>query len=252
MPTTLVNRHLRCRKARVGKRSDCNAHGRVIALFRMEHGRPANRTEPEYELSALIADTNVLGGGTGDSKGCGEARQRRKYTAAPSLAGEAVAHADVARRTVDFNAQLPAGTRGRSGRHRAPREINVASLPTVVTRIALVRVARHRTAGVEGRSTVSSFTRPDAPDLIATAVFGHLKCAATSAINSSLALPSTGGARSRACQEPSLACVNDALRERGFTLIRRITAGYCWQCDGGWCGRSPAGRRVILAGSAAR
>src|SRR6266540_4531499 len=68
-------------------------------------------------------------------------------------------------------------------------------------------------------STLTSFMRPDAPDLMETAAFRHRKCSATRATSSSLALPSTGGDFSFASQVPSGACIREEARALGFTLI---------------------------------
>src|SRR5712691_7523412 len=68
-------------------------------------------------------------------------------------------------------------------------------------------------------STLTSFMRPDAPDLMETAAFGHRKCSATKATSSSLALPSTGGDFTFASQVPSGACIREEARALGFTLI---------------------------------
>ena len=64
-----------------------------------------------------------------------------------------------------------------------------------------------------------SFVRLEAPDLIETPDFGQLKCLATSAISSALALPSTGGDLSWASQVPSSFCSSRLVRELGFTFI---------------------------------
>src|SRR2546422_2466461 len=68
-------------------------------------------------------------------------------------------------------------------------------------------------------STLTSFMRPDAPDLMETAAFGHRKCSATKTTSSSLALPSTGGDFTFASQVPSGACIREEARALGFTLI---------------------------------
>src|SRR5258708_28969089 len=68
-------------------------------------------------------------------------------------------------------------------------------------------------------STLTSFMRPDAPDLMETAAFRHRKCSATKATSSSLALPSTGGDFSFASQVPSGACIREEARALRFTLI---------------------------------
>src|SRR6266545_3330515 len=77
--------------------------------------------------------------------------------------------------------------------------------------------------GLEGlshdASTLTSFMRPDAPDLMDTAALRHWKCSATKAMSSSLALPSTGGDFSFASQVPSAACAREEARALGFTLI---------------------------------
>src|SRR5947199_7261643 len=72
-------------------------------------------------------------------------------------------------------------------------------------------------------STLTSFMRPDAPDLMETAAFRHRKCSATKATSSSLALPSTGGDFSFASQVPSGACIREEARALGFTLICMCT-----------------------------
>jgi hypothetical protein len=69
-----------------------------------------------------------------------------------------------------------------------------------------------------------NFVRPDCPDLIVTADLGHLKCFATKARSSALALPSTGGDFSRANQWPSGICSSNDTRELGFTLICSMIA----------------------------
>ena len=62
----------------------------MVTVFSMEDISPANWAEPEYELGALISDTNEFGGGTEDFERGREAGQCRKNTARPLLAGEAV------------------------------------------------------------------------------------------------------------------------------------------------------------------
>ena len=65
---------------------------------------------------------------------------------------------------------------------------------------------------------LTSFKRPEAPDLMRTADLLHLKYSATNAISSAFALPSTGGDFSFATQVPSAASVSDETRARGVTL----------------------------------
>jgi hypothetical protein len=65
---------------------------------------------------------------------------------------------------------------------------------------------------------LTNFVRPDAPLLIETADFGHAKCRAINAINSLLALPSTGGDFSWASQGPLSTSSRALTREFGFTF----------------------------------
>src|SRR5438552_3956722 len=93
-------------------------------------------------------------------------------------------------------------------------------------------------------STLTSFMRPDAPDLTETAAFRHRKCSATRATSSSLALPSTGGDFSFASQVPSGACIREEARALGFTLICMSTVaisayGLTSPLSGRARGRSP-------------
>src|SRR5947209_16493434 len=85
-------------------------------------------------------------------------------------------------------------------------------------------------------STLTSFMRPDAPDLMDTAALRHWKCSATKAMSSSLALPSTGGDFSLASQVPSAACAIEEVRALGFTLIRMNTVAIstCGLTCNGW------------------
>src|SRR5438105_11027797 len=64
----------------------------------------------------------------------------------------------------------------------------------------------------------TSFMRPDAPLLMDTADFGEANCLATSAMSSSLAFPSTGGALSRADHTPGASCTRTLTRAFGLTL----------------------------------
>src|SRR5215471_7391945 len=65
--------------------------------------------------------------------------------------------------------------------------------------------------------------RPDAPALTSTDAFGHWNRAATSAMSSRLALPSTGGDFSLATQVPSGCCSSDEDRAFGFTLTLKVS-----------------------------
>jgi hypothetical protein len=141
--TAVVDGDPGCGKGRVGKSTHGHAYGFVVAVFGAKDVRAADRAEPEYEPGPLIADTNVFGGGSKDFEWSWEAGQRREHAASSALAGETVANANSFWVAFDFNAQLPAGTRGCSGRHRAPRfdcyavklraisdHINASSRPT--------------------------------------------------------------------------------------------------------------------------
>ena len=117
MPAAVVDRILRRWKVRISKRTHGDAHRLIVPFFGVEDGSPTDRAEPEYELGSLIADTDVFGGGTEDFERSREAGQCCEDTAGPLLAGEAMAKADSSWFAFDLNAQLPAGTRGCSGRH---------------------------------------------------------------------------------------------------------------------------------------
>ncbi len=68
------------------------------------------------------------------------------------------------------------------------------------------------------------FIRDAAPLRMLTAAFTTPKWSATSAINSALALPSTGGDLSRASYSSSLTAVSALTRERNFTLTAIVSA----------------------------
>src|ERR1700694_3992532 len=70
--------------------------------------------------------------------------------------------------------------------------------------------------------------RPEAPLLMETADLRHWKCSATSAISSSLALPSIGADLSRASQVPPSACSNALMRELGLTFTWMTVAVLCF------------------------
>lgn len=123
MSTAVVDGNPGCGKSRIGESTYRDADGFVIAIFGVEDRRPANGAEPESELRSLIADSNVLRGGAEDIERSGESGQRREDAAGPLLTGEAIAHADPSGVPLNLNAQLPAGTRGCSGRHRSPRRV---------------------------------------------------------------------------------------------------------------------------------
>ncbi|MFZ1100183.1 MAG: hypothetical protein WAN26_12360 [Steroidobacteraceae bacterium] len=78
-------------------------------------------------------------------------------------------------------------------------------------------------------STRTTLMRPAAPLLMDTADFGQWKCSATSAINSSFALPSIGADLTRASQAPPSASSNDLSRELGLTLTRMTMALLCFK-----------------------
>jgi hypothetical protein len=69
----------------------------------------------------LIADAHVLGCGTDDPVGSGEAGQCRENAACPTLTSETVANTDTERLAVNFNPQLAAGAGRGSRMHSAPR-----------------------------------------------------------------------------------------------------------------------------------
>ena len=83
---------------------------------------------------------------------------------------------------------------------------------------ALVRSPDH----VQARSTTSTFSRAEAPALMATALLGHEKRLATSAMSSRLALPSTGGDFTLAIHTPSAPCSSDDTRALSRTFTRNV------------------------------
>ena len=109
MPAAVVDRNFRCGKLRIGKRSDRDTDGFVAADFGMEHGRAAHRAESEQELRTLIADAEIFRRLADHFEWRRKAGERREHAARATLTSEAVADADTARLTLDFNAQLAAG-----------------------------------------------------------------------------------------------------------------------------------------------
>ena len=120
MPAAVVDGNPWRRKARVGKRTDGDAHRPIVTSFGVEDRGSANRTKPEHESRSSIADTNVLRRSAKNVERGGEARECCENAAGPLLAREAVADANTSRLAFDFYTQLSAGTGGGSGRHSAP------------------------------------------------------------------------------------------------------------------------------------
>ena len=71
---------------------------------------------------------------------------------------------------------------------------------------------------------LSRLTRDVAPVMMRMLDLRQRKCFATRAINSSFALPSTGGDMSRATQLPSGVCSSDETLDLGFTRTRMVSA----------------------------
>jgi hypothetical protein len=117
VPSDVVDGNAGRREARFREGAHGDGHGLIVAVLGVEDGRPADRAKPEYEPGALIAHANVFGCGAGHREGSREAGQSCKDTSRSALAGEAVADADAERFTLNFNAQLAAGTGGRSTTH---------------------------------------------------------------------------------------------------------------------------------------
>ncbi len=115
MPAAVVDRNLRRRKARVGKRANGDAHGRVLVAFLgVEHGRSANRAEAEPESGALVAGADVLGCGAMDRVGAAKlASAANQLPSGADRRGND--RADFAWLAVNFDAQLAAGAGGGSG-----------------------------------------------------------------------------------------------------------------------------------------
>ncbi len=140
MSATIINRNLRWRKAGVGEGPHGDTRRRLFAtVFGVKHCCAAYRAEPKLELRPVVADPHVLGGGTENLIGRGEAGQRRENAAGPALTCEAVANANAEGFARNFNAQLPAGTRSGSRTHSAPRRTLFAFWST---RIRAARPAR--------------------------------------------------------------------------------------------------------------
>lgn len=117
MPAAVVDGNPGRWKIRIGKCPDGDAHAAALAFFGVEDGRPADRTEPESEPGALVAGTDVFGGGSEDLERPGEAGQGREDAAGSLLAGEAMANTDAPRLAFDLDAQLSAKAGGCTGRH---------------------------------------------------------------------------------------------------------------------------------------
>src|SRR5262245_17106685 len=118
MSAAAVDRILRWGKARVGEGAHGHIHMRLLVTFLgVEQIGPPDGREPERELDSSSANANILGCSAKDLVGSGEASQRCKHTAGPTLAGEAVANASAEHVTLNFNAQLSAATGGGSRRH---------------------------------------------------------------------------------------------------------------------------------------
>jgi hypothetical protein len=118
MSAAVVDRIPRTREAGVGEGAHGDLNGRLFLTFLgVEHGRSADRAEPESELAPLVTDANVLSCVAKDFVRGGKRCQRCKDTARSTLTGEAVANADPEWFTLNFSAQLAAGTRGCSRTH---------------------------------------------------------------------------------------------------------------------------------------
>ena len=118
MPATVIDGILGWRKARIGEGAYGDGHGRLfVTLFGVEYSCAADGAEAELELGSLVTNANVLSCGANNLIGCGEAGQRGKDAARPTLTGEAVANADAEWFTLNFNTQLAARTGGCSKTH---------------------------------------------------------------------------------------------------------------------------------------
>jgi hypothetical protein len=118
MSAAVIDRIFRRGEARVSEGADGDGHRRLFPpLFGMEHGCPADGAEAEREPGALVADAKVLGCRAEDSvRGC-EAGQSCEDAAGSTLAGQAVTNPYSEWFTLNFNAQLAAGTRRCSSTH---------------------------------------------------------------------------------------------------------------------------------------
>ena len=130
MSTTAVDRILRWGKAWVGEGANGDIHMRLLLTFLgVEQICPADGAEPEGELGSSGANANIFSCSAKNLIGSGEAGQRCKHTAGPTLTSEAVANASAEHVTLNFNAQLSAGTRSGSRRHLDLVILPVAKAP---------------------------------------------------------------------------------------------------------------------------
>jgi hypothetical protein len=123
MPSAIVYRVAGWRKVGIGECSNGDAYSTHLTFLGVEEVRSAEWTEAEPELSPLIARADVFGGLAEDLVRGRKACKCCEDAARSLLAGEAMADADKARLTFDFDAKLPTVTRGCTGRHRAPRRL---------------------------------------------------------------------------------------------------------------------------------
>lgn len=117
MAAAVVHGDARRRKPRIGESTDRNAHRAVPSFFGVEQVRPADGTEPEPELRATVARTNVLSSVARHSVRRSKRSQGGKDGTRTALALQAVADADSQRFARHFDAKLAAGTGSDASRH---------------------------------------------------------------------------------------------------------------------------------------
>ena len=115
MTPAIVDGVARRRKIGIGERSNGDADTARFTFLGVEKVGAAHGAEPEPELCTLITRTDVLSGFPEDFVRPRETREGREDAASSLLAGKAMANADNARLTFNFDAKLPTVAGGGSG-----------------------------------------------------------------------------------------------------------------------------------------
>jgi hypothetical protein len=104
MTTAVVYRVLRWRKAWIAERADCHAYPLVLVpLFRVEHGRSADRAEAKSELGTLITCSDILGRRARYFVRRSETGKRCEHATGTSLTCQAMADAYAFRLTLNLD-----------------------------------------------------------------------------------------------------------------------------------------------------
>ena len=104
MTTAVVHRILRWRKAWIAERADCHGYPLVLVpLFRVEHGRSADRAEAKSELGTLITCSDKLGRHARYFVRRSQTGKRREHATGTSLTRQAMADAYALRLTLNLD-----------------------------------------------------------------------------------------------------------------------------------------------------